>query len=182
MEEEGKGKMVIDDAAMTDYAIQIQAIGAAQRWFDEEDGWNGPEYVRTKAWLWNMIEAAYVLENTLGWSGPKQFELLKKKLPGPGGDESEEQKLARQIVERSIAESWCLKLGHGFSAKLFGADTIGMLWRKYVDSDCEEGTYAGWLRWAEVHCCQVEPTKPMQLPSYEPTMRRSLKKMLAADR
>lgn len=45
------GKMVISDESMTDYAIQIQAMGAAQRWLDPEDGWDGPKYVREKCWL-----------------------------------------------------------------------------------------------------------------------------------
>jgi hypothetical protein len=180
VEEEGKERMVINDAFMTDYAIQIQAIGAAQRWLDEEDGWDGPKYVREKAWLWNMIEGAYVLEITMGWNGPKEFELMKMRMPAQGEEENSEQALARQIVEKSIAGSWCLKLGHGFSAKLFGADTIGMLWRKHDGTDCEEGTYAGWLRWAEVYCNQAEPTKRMNLPAYEPTMRASLERMLKA--
>jgi len=30
-------EMVIDDGSVTDYAIQIQAMGAAQRWLDPED-------------------------------------------------------------------------------------------------------------------------------------------------
>ncbi len=56
------GKMVINDESMTDYAIQIQAMGAAQRWSDHEDGWDGPKYVREKCWLLSMMSHAFVPE------------------------------------------------------------------------------------------------------------------------
>jgi hypothetical protein len=151
VDDDGQGKMVINDEVMTDYAIQIQCMGSAQRWLDEEDGWDGPKYVREHCWLYSMMDGAFAHEQITSWSGVRQWELLKQKLPQPGEEETEDQAFARKMVENTIANSWCLKLGHGFSAKLFGADTLGMLWRKREASDCEDGTYAGWLRWAEVH-------------------------------
>jgi hypothetical protein len=169
-----QGKMVINDAVMTDYAIQIQCMGSAQRWVDEEGRWDGPGYVREKCWLYSMMDGAFAHEQVTSWSGPRQFDLLKMKIPGPGEEESEDQAFVRSIVENTVANSWCLKLGHGFSAKLFGADTLGMLWRKNVGSDCGEGTYAGWLRWAEVHYQQDEVPKPMEVPVYEATMKGRL--------
>jgi len=172
--EEGQGKMVINDEVMTDYAVQIQCMGSAQRWVNEEDGWNGPEYVRKHCWLYSMMDGAFAHEQVTDWSGPRQFDLLKQRMPTPNEDESEAQAFARKIVGTTVANSWCLKLGHGFSAKLFGADTLGMLWRKHDGSDCEEQTYAGWLRWAEVHCQQDAPPKPLSIPVYEPTMRGRL--------
>ena len=158
--------MVINDAAMTDYAIQIQCMGAAQGWLDEEDGWKGPEYVREKCWLLSMMTGAFAHEQLTSWSGQKQFDLLKMKLPGPEEQENEDQKLAREIVETTVAKSWCLKLGHGFSAKLFGGDTLGMLWRKHRGGDCEEGTYAGWLRWAETNSMQEQVPSRMVVKKY----------------
>lgn len=171
IDDEGSGKMVINDAAMTDYAVQIQCMGAAQRWVDKADGWDGPKYTREKCWLYSMMDGAFVIEQMTGWSGPRQFELLCQKLPGEGDEESEVQKLARSIVESVVAGSWCLKLGHGFSAKLFGADTLGMLWRKELGSDCLEGTYAGWLRWAEVNVKQKKLLGRMGVPVYEATRK-----------
>lgn len=108
------------------------------------------------------------------WSGQRQFDLLSLPLPKPGEVETDDQAFARRIVEKLVADSWCLKLGHGFSAKLFGGDTLGMLWRKHPGSDCRDGTYAGWLRWAEVSCCRDEEVVPMDVPVYEPTMRAKL--------
>ena len=172
------GKMVINDATMTDYAIQIQAMGAAQRWSDREDGWDGPQYVREKCWLLSMMSHAFVPEQLTGWDGKREWDLLCLKLPQSGEEENEEQKFARQIVEKTVGESWCLKLGHGFSAKLFGGDTLGMLWRKEIGSDCAAGTYAGWLRWAETNRKQTEPPKALEIPVYEPTMVESLRKYL----
>lgn len=174
VDDEGQGKMVMNDEVMTDYAIQIQAMGAAQCWLDEGDKWDGPKYVREKAWLWSMMDGAFAHEQMTGWSGQKQFDLLSMPLPTPGEAESADQQLAREIVEKLVGESWCLKLGHGFSAKLFGADTLGMLWRKNDGSDAKEGTYAGWLRWAEVSCRQRRPMEPLEGLVYEPTMVGSL--------
>lgn len=170
VEDEVHGKMVINDEAMTDYAIQIQCMGAAQRWLDKENGWDGPKYTREKCWLFNMIRHSYVHEQMTKWSGQRSFELFSLRLPNSGEEETEDQRLARKIVETAVAESWCLKLGHGFSAKLFGGDTLGMLWRKHDGNDSGEGTYAGWIRWAEVNCKQRVPIQPMKIPVYKPTM------------
>ena len=170
VEEEGKEKLVIDDEAMTDYAVQIQCLGAAQRWLDEEDGWDGPKYVRENCWLYSMIDRAYVHEQMTSWTSKKQHELFQLSLPASGAEETQDQKLARTVVEKVATESWCIKLGHGFSAKLFGADTLGMLWRKHEGTDCKEGTYGGWLRWAEVNCRQDHAPQPLDIPVYKPTM------------
>jgi hypothetical protein len=174
VDDEGHGKMIINDQVMTDYAIQIQCMGSAQRWLDEEDDWDGPRYVREHCWLYSMMNGAFVLEQLTNWSGQRQLDLLKQKLPQDGETETEDQEFARKSVENMVANSWCMKLGHGFSAKLFGADTLGMLWRKHVGSDCEKSTYAGWLRSAEVHYTQECPPKPMVIPNYEPTMTGKL--------
>ncbi|KAG7093292.1 hypothetical protein E1B28_006974 [Marasmius oreades] len=168
--ERGEEELVVDDSFMTDYAIQIQAIGAAARWLDVEDGWDGPKYLREKSWLIDMLEHAFLPDQMTGWNGKRQFELLSLKMPQPLESwESEEQKRAREMVERTVGGCWCLKLAHGISGKFFD-DTLGMLWRRYDGSDCVEGTYAGWMRWAEVSCKQDNPTKPMEMPVFEPTM------------
>lgn len=178
IDEEGKEKMVLNDEAMTDYAIQIQCMGSAQRWLDEEDGWDGPKYVREKCWLLNMIEGVYVHEQATSWSGERSWVLLKTPLPKEDEQETEDQALARQIVEKMIGKSWALKLSHGFSAKLFGGDTLGMLWRKHDGTDCAEGTYAGWMRWAELNAVPDTLMPKMDVGVYQPTMRAKLSDFL----
>ncbi|KAF9264009.1 hypothetical protein L218DRAFT_958828 [Marasmius fiardii PR-910] len=168
LEDDGGGSTVVNDSVMTDYAIQIQAMGAAQRWLDVEDGWDGPKYVREKTWLLSMMENAFMHDQMTGWSGKRQFELLSLKMSDSKG-ETEEQRLARELVEKTVGGSWCLKLAHGISGKLFG-DTLGMLWKRHVGTDCAEGTCAEWMRWAEVSCKQDKPTKPLEIPVYKPTM------------
>ncbi|KAJ7248393.1 hypothetical protein C8J57DRAFT_1672910 [Mycena rebaudengoi] len=163
-----------DDAAMTDYVIQIQALSAAQHWLDEQDGWDGPKYVREKMWLVNALDGALTIEEMTGWSGQRQLELFSLQIPKHGEKETADQVLARQVVEKAVGESWCLKLWHGYLAKILGADSLGMLWRKYEGSDNGEGTYAGWLRWAEVNCRQDCPIQRMEVPVYEATRRASL--------
>ena len=174
VKEEGKDNMIINDEAMTDYAIQIQCMGAAQRWYDAEDNWDGPTYVREKCFLLSMIDATYIHEQITSWSGKRQHELFSLQLPKSGEEESEDQALARNIVERVVGEAWCIKLGHGFAAKLFGGDTLGMLWRKHDGTDCVEGTYAGWLRWAEVSVRQDKAMAKMEIDAFEPTMKGPL--------
>ncbi|EDU45442.1 capsule polysaccharide biosynthesis protein [Pyrenophora tritici-repentis] len=164
-------EQMVNKAALTDYAIQIQCMGAAQRWKDDDDSWDGPKYVREHCWLYNMVTSAFSHELATDWSGPRQWELLQQKLPQSGEEETKDQALARSIVENTVANTWCLKLGHGFLAELFGSDSLGMLWRKREGSDCEDGTYAGWLRWAEVNLKQDHPPKPLDVPVYEPTMK-----------
>jgi hypothetical protein len=117
---------------------------------------------------------AYVNENLTDWDSKRQFELFALEMPRSGEEETADQKLAREIVEKSIAQSWCLKLAHGFSAKLFGAPTLGMHWRANDGSDCGPGTYGGWLRWAMSNLTQKNPPAPLRIPVYEPTMVGSL--------
>ncbi|KAJ7248440.1 hypothetical protein C8J57DRAFT_1451951 [Mycena rebaudengoi] len=174
VEGEGQEKMVVDDAAMTDYAIHIQAMGSAQRWVDEQDGWDGPKYVREKTWLVSSLDGALNVEQMTGWSGQRQWELFSLQMPKPGEKETTDQALARQMVEKTVGESWCLKLWHGHMKKLLGTDSLGLLWRKHEGSDNREGTYAGWLRWAEVNCRQDCPVKRMEVPVYEATRKASL--------
>jgi len=168
------GKMLINDEVMTDYAIQIQCMGSAQRWVDPDDGWDGPRYVRERCWLYSMLDNSMLFEQIAGWSGKRAFDLLSLRLVSATKQETDDHKMARQIVEMTVARSWCLKLGHGFSAKLFGGDTLGMCWRKHEGSDCKQDTYAGWLRWAESNLAQEEPPLPLKMPVYEATKAAKL--------
>lgn len=171
---ESAGKMAVNDESMTDYAIQIQALGTVQRWVDEDDGWDGPKYVRENCHLFSMMTKAFAHEQLTSWNGELQFRLFNLPLPEQDEPESEDQKLARAMVEDLVEKSWCLKLGHEQSAKLFGADTLGLWWRKNQNTDCGEGTYAGWLRWAERNVGQKGLLKKMEIDVYEPTRRGKL--------
>ncbi|KAJ7245715.1 hypothetical protein C8J57DRAFT_1361532 [Mycena rebaudengoi] len=160
--EKAQEKMVNDDAAATtDYAIQIQAMGSTQRWVDEQDGWDGPKYAREKTWLLSMLDGAFLIEQMTAWTSQHQLDLLSLRMPKPGEQETDDQAVAREMVEKSVRESWCLKLRHGSSAEFFGGDMLGMLWKKHEGSDAGEGTYAGWLHWAQVNCRQDSPVKQM---------------------
>lgn len=174
-----KDNIPLADTSMTDYAIQIQSMGAAQRWLDQEADWDGPAYVRNKCYLLSMIQHAYVNEQLTGWNSAKQHRLFLTPLPQTGQEgETKDQLLARQIVEQSVAGSFALKLAHGISAKVFGAPTLGMRWRDDEGSDCVEETYGGWLRWATTHSMQDGLLKRLDVEDYEPTMRASLASML----
>lgn len=155
------------DTSMTDYAIQIQCFGAAQHWVDGDD-WDGPQYTREKCWLYSMVDHAYIPEQMTMWSGQRIFELLSKRVVEPESpEETVDHKLAREIVEKTIANSWVWKLGN---SEVFGGPTLGLLWRRNEGSDCVEGTYAGWLRWAELNLKQTTPPEPIELAEFDATM------------
>lgn len=170
-----RAKMPEGDPEMTDYAIQIQCLGAAERWID--DDWNGPEYTREKCWLYSMVDRAYIPEQMAGWSGQRLFDLLSQRIAEPNSAmETESHKFARQIVEETVTGSWVWKLGN--SEDMFGGPTLGLLWRRNEGSDCVEGTYAGWLRWAEVNLRQERPPEKMEVPVFEASMRGKLSDQL----
>ncbi|KAF2127027.1 hypothetical protein P153DRAFT_388348 [Dothidotthia symphoricarpi CBS 119687] len=145
VEDEVQGKMVINDEVMTDYAIQIQCMGSAQRWLDEENNWDGPKYVRGKCWLLTMVDGMFACEQMTGWSGQRQYDLLRMRLPGVNEAENNDQEFSMKIVEKVVSKSWAMKLSHGFGAQLFGGDTLGMLWRKHDGSDCGKAVTRGVL-------------------------------------
>lgn len=80
------------------------------------------------------------------WSGARAYYLLSMDVPQAGQTDNPDQKVARELVEKTVRMSVCLKLMHGFSASIFDGDTLGMLWRKNIGSDAREGTYAAYLR------------------------------------
>lgn len=89
------------------------------------------------------------------WNGRKAFELMSLPLPKEGEVESEEQQLAREIVETSLQKSFGLKLAHGIIMRVM-KETLGSLWRDNLGSDDVEGTYAHWLRYGMQYWCPDE--------------------------
>ena len=67
-------------------------------------------------------------------------------LPAEGEKETDDQKLAREIVEGCLQRSWGFKLAHGLIIRVIG-ETLGSMWRANPGSDCAPGTYAHWLRY-----------------------------------
>lgn len=110
-------------------------------------GRNGPDYVSKHVYAIEFMEGSQLINVFTAWNGPRAFELISLSLPKQGEDESDAQKLAREIVEGCLQKSWGFKLAHGLIIRVFG-DTLSSLWRKHEDSDVVPGTYAHWLRYA----------------------------------
>jgi hypothetical protein len=130
---------------LADYIIQGQAITMAQCIRDPQDGWDGPKYSAEHIYAIEYMVGSQLINQMTAWDGPKQHALMSLPLPGPGEQESEDQKLAREIVEACLSRSFGFKLATGLILRVMG-DTLSSLWRKHEGSDNVPGTYGHWLR------------------------------------
>ncbi|UPK99852.1 hypothetical protein LCI18_010787 [Fusarium solani-melongenae] len=158
---------------LTDYIIQGQVITMVMSTVNEERGWDGPEYTSTKIFAPEYMVGSQLINEYTNWNGPKAFELMSLKLPEAGQPESDDQKLAREIVENCLSRSFGFKLAHGLIVQVLG-ETLGSLWRKNVGSDDVEGTYARWLRYGIERWNQYDLPTPEAFERLEPVKRGSL--------
>lgn len=152
---------------LSDYIIQGQAIRMAMGIVDEEDGWNGPEYVRQHVYVMDFMVGSQLINEMTSWNGPRAFELMSLRLPEAGHEESPDQKLAREIVEACLSRSFAFKLAHGLIVAVLG-ETLGSLWRRHDGSDDIPGTYAHWLRYGMVHWTQDKLPLPSSIRPITP--------------
>lgn len=156
-----------DSRDLTDYIIQGQVMRMVLSSVDEEDGWDGPGYVTEHIYALEYIVGSQLINEMTAWDGPRAFELMSLKLPQPGEPETEDQKLAREIVEACLSRSFSFKLAHGMIIRVLG-ETLGSLWRAHTGSDDVPGTYAHWLRYGMLHWSQDELPEPMEFVRIAP--------------
>lgn len=137
---------------LTDYIIQGQAMTMVTGLIDEEDDWNGPEYVAAHVYAIEFMEGSQLINDFTAWDGPKAYKLMSLPLPKEGEEESAEQKEAREIVEGCLSRSFGFKLATGLILRVMGP-TLSSLWREHVGSDDVPGTYAHWLRHGTIYWC-----------------------------
>ncbi|KAK7935829.1 hypothetical protein PG985_001324 [Apiospora marii] len=135
---------------LADYIIQGQAALLVMGLVDDEDGWDGPRYVREHVWASEYMESSQLVNQLTAWNGAKAFELMSLPVPREGEAESPEQQQAREIVEGCLQRSFAFKLAHGIIIRVLGP-TLGSLWRANEGSDDVPGTYAHWLRYGMLH-------------------------------
>lgn len=152
---------------LTDYIIQGQVMTMVMGLVEEEDGWDGPNYVAEHVYSIEFMVGAQLINELTKWDGQKAFNLMSLPLPKEDEVESTEQKQAREIVEACLQKSFGFKLAHGLILRVCG-DTLGSLWRKHEGSDNVPGTYAHWLRYAMVHWNQDELPPTVEFELYEP--------------
>jgi hypothetical protein len=153
---------------VTDYGIQGAVMTAVAGLIDAEDSWNGPEYWVKHVYAPNSIPYSQMMNMFTSWNGRKSFELMSLPLPKEGEQETEDQRLARVIVERHLGKSHVVKLWQGFVVKVLG-DTLGSLWAKNGESDNVPGTYAHWLRHGTVYWCPDELPPTLEFEFDAPT-------------
>lgn len=158
---------------LTDYIIQAQAMTLVLGLIDDEESWDGPQYVADHIYAIEYMEGSQMINELTAWDGNKAFHLMSLPLPRDGEPESEEQKLAREIVEACLQRSFGFKLAHGLIIKVLG-ETLGSLWRKHEGSDFVPGTYAHWLRYGMIHWCQDHIPSTVEFKVIEPYKRGPL--------
>ena len=72
---------------------------------DDEDGWDGPEYIAKHVHAIKFIEGSQLYSEMTAWNGKKAFDLMSLSLPKEGEVENAEQKEAREIVEACLQKS-----------------------------------------------------------------------------
>lgn len=158
---------------LTDYIIQGQALTMTQSTVDEARGWDGPDYAANKVYAIEYMVGSQLINEYTSWNGVRAFELMSLKMPKEGETESEDQKLAREIVEGCLSRSFGFKLAHGMIIQVLG-ETLGSLWKKNPGSDVVEGTYAHWLRYGMERWTQDKLPEREPMEKLEPIKRGSL--------
>ena len=158
---------------LTDYIIQGQVTTMVMGTVDEEDGWDGPQYVVEHVFAIDYMVGSQLINDMTAWDGSKAFHLMSLPLPERGEEESEEQKQAREIVEACLQKSFGFKLATGIILRILGP-TLASLWRTNVDSDNVPGTYADWFRYGSVYWVQDELPSRTEYKKIEPFKRGSL--------
>ena len=152
---------------LSDYIIQGHALSMAMSILDPEDGWNGPEYTTKHVFAIDYMVGSQLINDMTAWNGPRQFELMSLPLPKDGGAESDDQRLARDIVEACLTKSFGFKLATGLILRVHG-DTLSSLWRKHTGSDCVPGTYADWLRQGTIYWSPKEMPERLSFEKQAP--------------
>ncbi|KAK4158867.1 hypothetical protein QBC43DRAFT_328216 [Cladorrhinum sp. PSN259] len=175
LEEDGKVFTSEECATLlTDYIIQGHVMTMVMGLVDAEDGWDGPKYARERIYTLEFMVGAQLINEYTAWSGPRAYELMSLSLPKDEEEETEHQKLAREIVENCLSRSFAFKLATGIILRFYG-DTLGSLWRKNPGSDNVPGTYAHWLRYGMVYWCQDALPAPVRFNNkFEPFKRGQL--------
>ncbi|KAI0534914.1 hypothetical protein GGR58DRAFT_515741 [Xylaria digitata] len=158
---------------LTDYIIQGYCLTLVMGLVDDEDGWDGPTYCAEHIYAIDYMVGSQLIQQYTNWNGTEAFRLMSLSLPRAGGEESEDQKKAREIVEGCLSRSFGFKLAHGYILQVVG-DTLGSLWRKHDGSDNVPGTYAHWLREAMIYWTQDELPERLDFKVIEPYKRGPL--------
>lgn len=173
--EEGGKRIEAEEVSrmLTDYIIQGQVMTMVMGLVDEEDGWDGPQYVAEHVYAIEFMVGAQLINELTEWDGQLAFRLMSLSLPKDGEVESAEQKMAREIVEACLQRSFGFKLAHGLILRVTG-HTLGSLWRKHEGSDNVPGTYAHWLRHGTIYWDQDEIPPNVEFEVMEPFKRGPL--------
>jgi hypothetical protein len=173
--EEGKPTIGKEEAGkiLTDYIIQGQVISMVMGLVDEEDNWNGPEYVERHVYGIDFLSGSQLINELTDWNGRKQFDLMSLAMPKGGEKESVDQARARVVIVTVLQRSWGFKLAHGMILAVY-KETLGSLWRGNEGSDVIPGSYASWFRHATLYWSQDTVPPRVEIPVSEPWKRGPL--------
>lgn len=159
--------------SLSDYITQGQVVKMVTGTVDEADGWDGPQYVKDHWYTMEYMVGSQLINEMTAWDGNRAFALMSLHLPAEGSAETDDQTLAREIVEACLSKSFGFKLAHGMILAVLG-ETLGSLWRKHEGSDDVPGTFAHWLRYGMLYWSQDVLPPTVEFPHFEAFKRGSL--------
>lgn len=142
----------------TDYLAHFMCFERLRRIVDKEDGFDGPKYFAEKMFFMPAMEEMWRFQGRTKWSGTLQFELLSAKRTGEGAERGSKRWLAAEdLVSDTLANTSTVKLSHGPNTAVDTDVKLAVRWdsKEFEHTDCEEGTFAAYLRYGSVSIVEV---------------------------
>ncbi|KAJ8106823.1 hypothetical protein OPT61_g9287 [Boeremia exigua] len=132
-------------------------------WLEEPQGFNGREYFKNKVLLFDVAPEDWAAEQIVGYKGEDLFKVFTTRLDAD--PQSEEYKVAEEVVWRMLTKSTMQKITHGKG--LTRTDACGTILDRPENEgkDQEPGTFGELLRYGGLHFEQtrerIEYVEPM---------------------
>ena len=146
---------------LSDYSGQMLSFSRLIGLVDPVSGFDGNKYWRENCRMFHgpEIYPFDVVQTSVGFSVPRQAELLAMKRILPIDRTDPDQADANQLVEGTLAGASFKKLSSG----IHEGDTIASVWNRSPDGrdDIREGTWAEYLRRGSVEFEQTRVLQPL---------------------
>lgn len=133
----------------SDYLAQVLCLERVRHLKDPSLKWDGPEFFANQVLLFDCGPEVFWCDYLAGWDGRKQYNLLIREKDGAPHDEG--YKESEAYVDAILATSSTMKVSHAVTTP--GRECLADIWDKPEthDADSLPGTFASYLRWANVH-------------------------------
>ncbi|KOS19845.1 hypothetical protein ESCO_005736 [Escovopsis weberi] len=146
----------------TDYLAQVMAFERTRKLVDPSDGFNGPEYLRDRAFLVPALKESLWIQLATLWNHDRQYAMLMKQRAGKGAVRDELWHEADRMAADILAGSATMKLCHGGGSLV---RTVAGTWdeEEHWHDDIAEGTFAAFLRYGSLRFEQTRKLVPLKI-------------------